>query len=73
MKKVDYAIMKGGLTPVILIECKSISENLERHDSQLFRYFGLQQIAKFAILTNGLIYRFFTDLDNPNKMDSDPF
>lgn len=59
-------------TPVILIECKSISENLERHDSQLFRYFGTTD-AKFAILTNGLIYRFFTDLDNPNKMDSDPF
>lgn len=38
-EKVDYAIMKDD-TPVILIECKSISENLERHDSQLFRYFG---------------------------------
>lgn len=70
-EKVDYAIMKDN-TPVILIECKSISENLERHDSQLFRYFGTTD-AKFAILTNGLIYRFFTDLDNPNKMDSDPF
>lgn len=70
-EKVDYAIMKDD-TPVILIECKSISENLERHDSQLFRYFGTTD-AKFAILTNGLIYRFFTDLDNPNKMDSDPF
>lgn len=70
-EKVDYAIMKDD-TPVILIECKSISENLERHDSQLFRYFGTTD-AKFTILTNGLIYRFFTDLDNPNKMDSDPF
>jgi len=70
-EKVDYAIMKDD-APVILIECKSISENLERHDSQLFRYFGTTD-AKFAILTNGLIYRFFTDLDNPNKMDSDPF
>lgn len=70
-EKVDYAIMKEGV-PVILIECKSISENLERHDSQLFRYFGTSE-AKFAILTNGRIYRFYTDLDNPNKMDSDPF
>ena len=70
-EKVDYAIMKDG-APVILIECKSISENLERHDSQLFRYFGTSE-AKFAILTNGRIYRFYTDLDNPNKMDSDPF
>lgn len=70
-EKVDYAIMKDG-APVILIECKSISENLERHDSQLFRYFGTSE-AKFAILTNGRIYRFYTDLDNPNKMDADPF
>lgn len=70
-EKVDYAIMQDG-EPVILIECKSISENLDRHDSQLFRYFGTTT-AKFAILTNGQFYRFYTDLDNPNKMDEDPF
>ena len=70
-EKVDYAIVRDG-TPVILIECKAVSENLGRHDSQLFRYFGTSD-AKFAILTNGIIYKFFTDLDNPNKMDSDPF
>lgn len=70
-EKVDYAILREG-EPVILVECKSISENLDRHDSQLFRYFGTTT-AKFAILTNGLIYRFYTDLDAPNKMDEDPF
>lgn len=70
-EKVDYAITKEGV-PVILVECKSISENLDRHDSQLFRYFGTTS-AKFAILTNGIIYRFYTDLDNTNKMDEDPF
>lgn len=70
-EKVDYAIIKDG-DPVILVECKSISECLDRHDSQLFRYFGTTT-AKFAILTNGVIYRFYTDLDNPNKMDNDPF
>lgn len=70
-EKVDYAIMKDD-QPVILVECKSITENLDRHDSQLFRYFGTST-AKFAILTNGQIYKFYTDLDNPNKMDEDPF
>lgn len=70
-EKVDYAIMQDG-APVILIECKSISEKLEKHDSQLFRYFGTTS-AKFAILTNGQYYRFYTDLDNPNKMDEAPF
>lgn len=70
-EKVDYAIMLDG-KPVILVEAKWIGEPLEKHDSQLFRYFGTSS-AKFAILTNGLIYRFFTDLDEPNKMDETPF
>lgn len=70
-EKVDYAIVKDG-SPVILIECKSVLENLEKHDSQLFRYFGTST-AKFAILTNGIHYSFYTDLDSPNKMDDVPF
>jgi hypothetical protein len=70
-EKVDYAIMNNGI-PVILVEAKWIGESLEKHDSQLFRYFGTSS-AKFAILTNGIIYRFFTDLDEPNKMDEKPF
>lgn len=70
-EKVDYAIIRND-EPVILIECKSINENLAKHDSQLFRYFATSN-AKFAILTNGIIYRFYTDLDDPNKMDTTPF
>lgn len=70
-EKVDYAIINDG-KPVILVECKAISEPLDRHSSQLFRYFGTTD-AKFAILTNGRYYRFYTDLDSPNKMDSTPF
>ena len=70
-EKVDYAILNDG-KPVILIECKWIGEQLDRHDSQLFRYFGTT-CAKFGILTNGILYRFYTDLDEPNKMDDTPF
>lgn len=70
-EKVDYAILQSG-DPIILIEAKWCGEALEKHDSQLFRYFGTTK-AKFAILTNGLDYRFFTDLDEPNKMDPRPF
>lgn len=70
-EKVDYAIVHDG-KPMILIECKSISEKLDHHDSQLFRYFGTTS-AKFAILTNGIFYQFYTDLDAPNRMDDDPF
>lgn len=70
-EKVDYAILQNG-QPVILIEAKAVSKKLDRHSSQLFRYFVTTQ-AKFAILTNGIHYKFYTDLDEPNKMDKDPF
>lgn len=70
-EKVDYAIITDG-NPIILIEAKSVNEDLQKHDSQLFRYFGTTT-ARFAILTNGIIYRFYTDLEEQNKMDSSPF
>ena len=70
-EKVDYAIMVAG-KPSILIEAKACTEKLAGHDSQLFRYFAATE-AKFAILTNGVVYRFYTDLQEPNKMDLEPF
>lgn len=70
-EKVDYAILSNG-EPVILIEAKWVNEPLQKHGSQLFRYFGTTN-AKFGILTNGVIYRFYTDLEEPNRMDEKPF
>ena len=70
-EKVDYAIMKDG-QPIILIECKHHKEVLDPHNSQLFRYFHTCK-AKFGVLTNGLIYRLYTDLVEVNKMDEKPF
>jgi predicted type IV restriction endonuclease len=58
--------------PSILIEAKNIDDSLKTHDSQLFRYFTTTQ-SKFAILTNGLQYKFFSDIQEPNKMDETPF
>lgn len=70
-EKVDYAILING-QPVILIEAKASGKKLDKHSSQLFRYF-VTTPAKFAILTNGTIYKFYTDLEEQNKMDKDPF
>ncbi len=70
-EKIDYAIVIDG-KPMILIECKPCFDDLSKHGSQLFRYFGTT-VAKFAILTNGIVYKFFTDLEDPNKMDTTPF
>lgn len=70
-EKVDYAILKDG-EPLILVEAKSCNDNLTKHASQLYRYFGTTK-SRFAILTNGIVYKFYSDLDEPNKMDAKPF
>lgn len=70
-EKIDYAILKDG-SPIILIECKHWAENLNSHDNQLLRYYHVS-CAKFGILTNGVEYRFYTDLEELNKMDEKPF
>lgn len=70
-EKIDYAIFKDG-HPIILIECKHWAQNLNVHDGQLMRYFHVSK-AKFGLLTNGINYRFYSDLVEPNKMDEKPF
>lgn len=71
-EKVDYAILRDG-KPIILFECKKAGADLSiNHAGQLFRYFHVTA-ARFGVLTNGLVYRFFTDLEQPNKMDEKPF
>lgn len=71
-EKVDYAIMKNN-DPIIIVEVKSANTTLNtKHINQLFRYFTVTK-ARFAILTNGIIYRFYSDLEEANKMDLSPF
>ena len=71
-EKVDYAILKDG-KPIILFECKWHGADLNKeHASQLYRYFSVTE-ARFGVLTNGISYRFFSDLDAANKMDAKPF
>lgn len=71
-EKIDYAILKSKEVQ-ILFECKKLGEPLNiNHAGQLFRYFHVTS-ARIAILTNGQVYKFFTDLDQPNKMDEKPF
>lgn len=71
-EKVDYAILCNG-EPHILIEVKGPDSKVEEHKNQLYRYFNSLGKSKFAILTNGIVYQFFSDLDEPNKMDMNPF
>lgn len=70
-EKVDYAIFENN-APILIIECKNWKESLDNHNSQLFRYFHATK-TRFALLTNGIQYRFYTDLEQTNKMDEKPF
>lgn len=71
-EKIDYAICNDGKVS-ILVECKPVSSSLNvNHASQLFRYFTVTD-ARLAVLTNGVIYQFYSDIDRPNKMDEKPF
>ena len=64
--------MRGPDDPIILIECKKATEDLDVHRAQLGRYFPNVN-ARIGILTNGYAYQFFSDLDQQNRMDTTPF
>lgn len=71
-EKVDYALLLDD-KPVILIEAKRYGSSLDDEEvSQLFRYFTVTE-TRFGILTDGIAYRFFSDLEQPNTMDQTPF
>lgn len=73
-EKVDYAILKDN-SPVILIECKKVENDkldVKKHAGQLFKYFTASK-AKFIILTNGIVYKFFSDVEETNVLDKEPF
>lgn len=69
--KIDYAIMKDE-QPVLLIECKHCKQNLNLHSTQLSKYYAASN-ARFGVLTNGIEYRFYADLNKTNIMDENPF
>ena len=69
--RVDYVICRNGKHE-ILIECKDWRINLNSYISQLGKYFVASD-ARFAILTNGIRYMFFSDHDKANIMDKEPF
>lgn len=71
-ERVDYALFCHGV-PVMFIEAKAYAEKLANHSAQLSRYFNATPEVAVAAITNGREWRFFTDLDNKNMMDGNPF
>jgi hypothetical protein len=72
VKPVDYAFVKDG-SPIFFVEAKQVDRKLAGFDEQLADYFAKAPGAKLGILTSGVHWRFFTDLENENVMDKRPF
>lgn len=70
--RVDFAILREG-HPVIAIECKTNGAAMKDDRGQLKSYFNAAQTVKMAILTDGTIWEFYADSDEPNIMDEQPF
>ena len=71
-EKIDYAVLKDG-EPIMMIEVKRAGMKLQKQQQgQLYRYFSTNH-CRVAILTNGVNYLFFSDLNAPNIMDDEPF
>ena len=70
---VDYAILRDDM-PVMFVEAKAAGNKLQNKEwKQLFQYFNAEIGLRFGVLTNGVEYRFFTDLKADNIMDKEPF
>ncbi|MGD9617287.1 MAG: type I restriction endonuclease [Alphaproteobacteria bacterium] len=70
--RVDFAILKDE-EPVIAIECKCSGTSLKDERGQLRSYFNAAKTVKMGILTDGLLYEFYADSDEPNMMDQTAF
>jgi len=72
VKPVDYAFFKDG-APIFLVEAKQVERKLAGYDEQLGDYFAKVRGARLGVLTNGVHWRFYTDIENENVMDKKPF
>ena len=70
--RVDFAILKGT-QPVIAIECKTLGMPLKDERGQLRSYFNAAPTVKMGVITDGLVYEFYADSDEPNMMDQTAF
>lgn len=60
-RRVDIAITLGKKDPIMLVECKSCTSKLtDNHFRQLNEYCLYTPSAKIGIVTNGIIYNFYT-------------
>jgi predicted type IV restriction endonuclease len=70
--RVDYAISKEGV-PVIAVEAKKVGSLSVANRGELKGYYNAVPTVKLGILTDGIIYQLFSDTEQENLMDNEPF
>jgi hypothetical protein len=70
--RVDYAICKEG-DPVIAVEAKKVGGLSAANRGELKGYYNAVPTVKLGILTDGLIYQLYSDTEEENLMDDEPF
>jgi hypothetical protein len=70
--RVDYAISKEGV-PVIAVEAKKVGSLTETNRGELKGYYNAVPTVKLGILTDGLTYQLYSDTEEENLMDNEPF
>ena len=72
-QKIDYAILLNK-KDTILIEAKKYNSRLsDKEAGQLNGYFNNTKNSRIAVLTNGIEYRFYSDVLQPNIIDNKAF
>jgi hypothetical protein len=71
-KPIDWGFKTNG-SFAFFVEAKEVGRKLAGYDEQLADYFAKDPNVKLGILTNGAQWRFFTDVENANVMDKEPF
>jgi hypothetical protein len=69
---VDWAFLINGAF-AFFVEAKEVGAKITKYAEQLGMYFAKEPAVKLGILTNGVEWKFFTDLEHQNVMDKEPF
>jgi len=72
-QKIDYAIILNKKDTILIEAKKQTSKLSDKEAGQLNGYFNNTKNSKLAILTNGIEYRFYSDVVEPNIIDNKPF
>ena len=73
-KRADMVITLSGSKPDMLIECKASNKEVLKSFGQLNEYCLYNKDVKIGILTNGVVYKFYSRSEDPNEiLHKDPF